>query len=356
MMTSRDPFPTPTLLSHWPARVLDLSPGRYIVPVPVTRLLSGHDLALTAHIVRGAADGPTLGLLAGIHGDETPGVRCIRDVLTRLVVADLSGAVIAVPVANPLAWQAQQRLTPERDVDHANLARVFNSPPHPTADGGSLSRRLAAALEQTFFAAISHLIDYHCFGEHTAVRLMLYRTGQPEAQLAVSRAMAHIFGLGVVRGVAGSPGTTSAYAAERGIPTCVPEMGGRLGRVADAYFTQLGADGAWRVLRRLDMVQAAPPPVSSQLVVDHVTTLMPQGSGYYLPRFDLEDLAGDEATHGIPVSAGEDLGEVFDPYTLTSTATLTAPHDGYLIAVARGGPFQVGAWSLWLAAGKLVAA
>lgn len=342
-----------TLIDHWPDTILGLPPGRYVVRVPVARLLSDHDLALTVHIIRGQGKGPVLGLLAGIHGDETPGARCIYHVLADLDTTALRGAVVAVPVANPLAWQAQTRTTPERDVDQANLARVFKARPELTAPAGSLTRHLAAALENSFFAAITHLIDYHCFGRDTAARLMLYRTGQAEAALETSARMARVFGVGVVRGVTGGQGTTSAYAAALGIPTCVAEMGGRLSREADAAFARQGADGARRVMQTLEMIKTAPLVPEPQLVVENSLLISPRTSGYYLPRYDLEDLARPEYPNGIPVKAGELLGHVFDPYTLRLVETLTAPEDGYLIILARGGPFQIGGLNLTLAQGRL---
>lgn len=344
-----------TPLTAWPQSLQALAPGRYLVRTPVARLLSDHDLSLVVHILRGTRDGPALGLLAGIHGDETPGARCIRDLLAGLTPGDVAGTVVAVPVANPLAWQGQQRTTPERDVDQANLARVFNAPARydPAGASGSLTRRIAATLEQTFFSAITHLIDYHCFGRDTSVRLMLVRTGQAADHLTVSRRMARAFGLGVIREVTGSQGTTSALAAARGIPTCVAEMGGRLSREADDVFARLGVDGARRVMQTLGMLETAPPEVERQLTVEDVRLISPTTSGYYLPTYDLEDLVRPEFPCGIPVRAGDRLGEVFDPYTLHVVETLTAPNDGYLIALARGGPFQVGGWSLSLAQGRL---
>jgi len=265
----------------------------------------------------------------------------------------LRGAVVAVPVANPLAWQAQTRTTPERDVDQANLARVFKARPELSVPAGSLTRHLANALETSFFAGITHLIDYHCFGRDTAARLMLYRIGQTGAALETSARMAQVFGVGVIRGVTGGQGTTSAYAAALGIPTCVAEMGGRLSRTADDAFARQGAAGAQRVMRVLEMVDAASPEPGPQLVVESTLLISPRTSGYYLPRYDLEDLARPEYPTGIPVKAGDPLGEIFDPYTLRLVETLTAPEDGYLIILARGGPFQLGGLNLTLAQGRL---
>jgi predicted deacylase len=345
------PFPSSERLAGWPADVADLPAGRYVVPVPVGRLLVGATLELTVHIVRGAGGpGPSLGLLAGIHGDEVGGVRCIRETLAALDVARLRGTVVAVPVANPLAWAAHQRISPERLPDQTNLARVFGGAP----DAGSLTRRIAATLERTFYTAITHLVDYHSYGHDTAVRLMLYRTSQSRELVDASAAMARAFGLGVLRGVAGGHGTTSWYAAERGIPCCVAEMGGtNLHRRAEEYFTQLGTDAARRVMASLGMLDEAPAGPTRQLVVDRVVLLAPPTSGYFVPEHDLEDLADRERPHGLPVRAGAPLGHLFDTYTLELGDSLVAPEDGYLIALFRGGPYQLGGPAITLAAGHL---
>jgi uncharacterized protein len=333
----------------------DLAPGRYRVQVPVARLLSGHGLALTIHIIRGADDGPTLGLLAGIHGDEIPGVRCIRDLCLALDPAHLRGSIVAVPVANPLAWQAEQRTTPERDSDRANLARVFRTDgaPIPGASTGSLARRIAAVLEATFFATITHLLDYHCYGRETAVRMALYRTGQEPAAYATSARMTQAFGLGVLRAVQGGPGTTAAYTERHGIPTCVVEMGGtHTHRASEDAVVRLGTGGALRIMQTLEMIATAPSGPSEQLIIDRAVTIQPQSSGYYVPVFDLEDLFAPAHPHGIFVAAGQLLGQIFDTYTLDIVETLTAPEDGYLIALLRGGPYQVGGPGLTLANGR----
>jgi predicted deacylase len=347
-------YPITTALPEWPAAVDALPVGRYRVQVPVARLLSGHDLELTMHILRGG-EGPVLGLIAGIHGDETPGVRCIRDVLATLSPDTVRGTIVAVPVANPLAWQAQQRVTPERAVDQANLARVFDSPMRaPPRDdrAASLTRRIAATLERTVYRAITHQIDFHCYGRETMVRIGLYRMDQEEHARAMSARMVRSFGVGVMQEVRGSPGTTAAYAAERAIPTCVVEMGGtHVYRESDDAVVRLGRDGALRVMRTLGMIEAAPEDVGAQLVVERTLLISPQTSGYYLPAYDLEDLFSPEYPHGIAVQGGQALGSIFDAYTLETAETLLAPEDGYLYALMRGGPYQVGGPALSLAIG-----
>ncbi len=342
-------------LSSWPDALQMLPAGRYLVRVPVARLLSDHELSIAIQIVRGQKAGPTLGLLAGIHGDETPGVRILQQFLASINTAELAGTIIAVPVANPLAWAAQQRVTPELDVDHNNLARVFHTADGPAPAYDAVTRQLAATLERTFFPAITHLIDFHCFGRDTAARLMLYRTSQPAKVRAASAAMARVFGLGVIQGVVGGQGTTSALSAKLGIPTCVAEFGATRCHVnAEQAFVQEGVEGTQRVMAHLGMIDAAPEGPAQQWRVEQVTPIAPSSSGYFLPVYDLEDLYTSEHRQGIPVLAGEPLGYLFDTYTLQPLEPLISPHEGRLILLFRTGPYLVGSRHLALATGQLV--
>src|SRR5574341_2259694 len=98
---------------------------RAFAQIPVARLLSGQQLTLPFHVLAGASPGPTLGITAAIHGVEYPPIRVIREILDSTDPQDLSGTLLAIPVANPVAFARFSRVTPERDVDIANLNRVF---------------------------------------------------------------------------------------------------------------------------------------------------------------------------------------------------------------------------------------
>ena len=61
-------------------------PGRDYARLDVTRLASGAELRLGLHTVTGTKAGPTLGILATVHGDETMGLMAVR----RLLQEDLA--------------------------------------------------------------------------------------------------------------------------------------------------------------------------------------------------------------------------------------------------------------------------
>ena len=81
-------------------------------------------ISLPAFAVRGAHAGPTAMFVAGVHGDEFEGVAAIHELLGRLDPAHVTGNILALPVCNPFAYEAQARQTPET-VDGLNLAREF---------------------------------------------------------------------------------------------------------------------------------------------------------------------------------------------------------------------------------------
>src|SRR5436190_22975816 len=78
---------------------------------------------------------PTALITAGIHGDEGPwGAWAIHKLLDSVATGDLLGSLRVVPVANPLAMEADAR---NASLDMLDLNRVFPGNPE-----GSHTERL----------------------------------------------------------------------------------------------------------------------------------------------------------------------------------------------------------------------
>ena len=52
----------------------------------------------------GSADGPTLCLLAGVHGCEYSSIQAVRSLVRDLDPSELSGRVRALPFVNPASF------------------------------------------------------------------------------------------------------------------------------------------------------------------------------------------------------------------------------------------------------------
>jgi hypothetical protein len=73
-----------------------------------TRLLSP---TIVLHTLLGTRPGPTALVQAGIHGDEIAGVHALEEMLEAGFLPD-AGRLLIIPVMNPAAYRARQRIAP----------------------------------------------------------------------------------------------------------------------------------------------------------------------------------------------------------------------------------------------------
>jgi predicted deacylase len=66
---------------------------------------------ISVHVLEGARSGPTALVQAGIHGDEVAGVHALSELLEEGIRPE-SGRLLIVPVMNPAAYRARQRMAP----------------------------------------------------------------------------------------------------------------------------------------------------------------------------------------------------------------------------------------------------
>jgi predicted deacylase len=66
---------------------------------------------IVLHTLQGTRPGPTALVQAGIHGDEIAGVHALEELLESGFLPD-AGRVLIIPVMNPAAYRARQRIAP----------------------------------------------------------------------------------------------------------------------------------------------------------------------------------------------------------------------------------------------------
>ncbi|MDF2715048.1 MAG: putative deacylase, partial [Paenibacillus sp.] len=115
--------------------------------------------------IDGAAAGPALLVLAGVHGDEYEGVETILRLYRDLRPEQLAGTIILVPQANALSYRGGTRISPE---DGVNMARAFPGNPE-----GTPTERIAWHLHHRFIAHADFMLDLHSGGTHYAVSTLV---------------------------------------------------------------------------------------------------------------------------------------------------------------------------------------
>jgi len=284
-------------------------------PTTLRRTLSLAGLEVPVIELTGAADGPRLTVLAGVHGCEYAPMAAVRRWTRALAGRDLRGRIRAVPVLNLPAFRARTPfLVPD---DGKNLNRCFPGDPD-----GTVADRLAYAAFTQLILGSDALVDAHAGDMVEALEpFALYDAGPSEAR---SLELATAYGLGyVIRQEPGPDravgGTTSTAAAELGIPAIIAEAGGC--GLVEAAAVDAHVRGLDRVLALLGMAsdpaaeagQARPPARLGRFL-----WLRSTGEGWWEPA----------VRPGEQVAEGQVLGTVSSLDGAEVRQTVTAPAPG----------------------------
>jgi uncharacterized protein len=278
--------------------------------------------------VTGSGDGPRLTVIAGVHGCEYVPMAAVRRWAGGLGERALSGSVLAVPVLNLAAFEARSPFV--IPADDKNLNRYFPGDP-----AGSVTERLAAAAFTKLIVGSDAVIDAHCGDLPEALEPFAIYDAGPVEQQALGLALA--YGLPyVIRQEPGPDravgGTTSAAAAQAGIPAIIAEAGGC--GLVEQHAVAAHVRGLTGILAALGMLpwpDGEPPSRLRHL--DGFRWLYTDAAGWWQPAV----APGDEATAGQAVGSISSLdgAEILD--------TILAPVPGVVLfvttspAVAAGG-------------------
>lgn len=210
--------------------------------------------------VAGASDGPTLLVLAGVHGDEYEGIVAIPRLFEGIQPGDLRGRLLMLPVCNVPAYESARRSSP---VDGLNLARVF-----PGQRDGSITEQIAYWICEKMLRQADFMIDLHTGGIAYELPLLTGYVHDEGAYGQASLGLARAFGAPVLWGhpLPLPPGRSLTAAYDLGVPCAYTEAPGGSGidpHVADRFLT-----GLFNVMKHLGMLQGeqARQPLTHHLV------------------------------------------------------------------------------------------
>lgn len=282
-------------------------PGeRRIVDLPVAPLYTHNDLHISAHVLRGRSEGPTLLVCAAIHGDEINGVEIIRRLLAHKGLERLRGTLVAIPVVNVHGFLNHSRYLP----DGRDLNRAF-----PGSARGSLTGRIAHTFMQEVVSHCSHAIDLHTGARHRG-NLPHIRTDMSDP---TGRAMAEAFGVPVVLHAQNRDGSLRQAAADRGIPVLLYEAGEALR--FDEVAIRAGVSGVLNVMRAIGMLpRSRRRQPAAAMITDQSLWIRAPASGVLRALVPL----------GAKAARGRVIGVIADPVGNSETEVV-APDDGIVI-------------------------
>lgn len=259
-------------------------------------------------VIRGRKPGPTAFVLAALHGDEINGVDIVRRLIFDIDHENLSGTLIAVPVANIPGFLTQTRYLPY----HRDLNRFF-----PGKRKGNNAERFAARLFGEIIRKCDFGIDLHTAAEG---RLNLPHVRGDMSNPKV-RKLARAFGATVLVSQNGVRGSLRREATDAGVPTILFEAG-ETGRFS-AKVSMAGLKGVLNVLSEMGMwprhEQKRPP---FQVIVKASDWVRTDKGGI----LDLQIRPGDL------IYEGDLVASILNPFGKTVTQ-VRAPWTGIVIGV-----------------------
>lgn len=151
--------------------------------------LSPQDPPLVVREIRGAEPGPTVALVAGVHGGKRAAARALERLAAELRAGDVRGTLLLVPVAHEAAYRSD--LAQRSPLDSLNLNRVF-----PGRADGRPTERLAHRIMRDIVARSDYLVDLHGPDGEEAVGAFAYaaRPGLDPAVDSAALRLARLWG------------------------------------------------------------------------------------------------------------------------------------------------------------------
>jgi len=282
--------------------------GRFPVHIPL-------------HIVRGAADGPTLVVQAGASGLELEPALILPQIVNQLDALALRGTLVVVPLMNTSGFEFEQ-------INTAWDNKHLNSLGRGKAQG-SVSEQMIHQYFEMVLSKADALLEIRTGSQWSYYRYAgVYDTGNVEGSTMLARA------LGLQQVVIGQPADQSmAYeAAQDGKAVVTAYIGGGPGlRDFREDDEQRMENAVLNALIHLNMLDGTIQyEQATQSIIEAHTFLNPTGErGFTFMHTD---------KRGAHIRAGESVGYVRHPFTGDVVEEIIAPRDGVLIHAGASWP------------------
>jgi len=291
-----------TIASH------NINPGEFReVNINIARLPSRTQIDTPIYIYRGLEDGPVLALTAGMHGDEINGMEIVRRILDEGHNRVKRGTVVCMPVINVYGFLNYSREVP----DGKDINRSF-----PGSKTGSLASRVAYHMTHDIIPAIDYGIDFHTGGA--------MRTNYPQVRCVLAEQrnveLAAAFHAPFTLDAPFRPNSLRQTAAKKKKNIIVYE-GGESIRL-DQHAIQEGINGTLRLMKYLNMIDAAPEPTEENKIIWNSSWVRARTAGLFQPV----------VASGQLIQKNQLIGSLTDPFG-EFKEQIKSPSMGYVVGL-----------------------
>jgi predicted deacylase len=285
-------------------------PGENVeVKIPVAKMPSDTRLYMHAFVYRSFNPGPTVLILAGVHGDEINGIEIASQLNLEQHFYNLKmGNVIVIPLVNLFGFNNFSRDLP----DGKDVNRSF-----PGTTTGSLASRVASSITKKFLPYCEYAIDLHTGGAS--------RYNYPQIRYASkiigTKELAEAFQCPFIIDQVMIPNSFRKTAAEHNVKTIVYEAGESIR--LDGLAIEYGKNGILNILNHLNMLN----PINS---INQPRPNTVKINKTYWQRSNKSGIFIWSKCAGQFVNKGEILGVLKDPYGYNKSDVICR-YSGYII-------------------------
>lgn len=293
-------------------------------------LIDNTSIDVPVLVMNGKRDGPTFLMVSTQHGIEIQGIEVIHKVMREKVDPNhLRGAIIGIPVENPLAYMHHQYLSWIDNLDigggGSGSLIVANNP------RGNTTERLAYALQEEAWSKADLVANIHCNTRPDSLIYQMINVGNPKTADKL-RKMANAFNVTTIVSdrpfdEASAPPTLGNLAAVRGVPVILLELID--GRWISEPSTSAGVRGILNIMKSFNMIDGEIEPQSGFPVVPGINR------SHGIIRANKGGLIRFFFKPGDLIREGETLAEVYDLYGDT-VEEIKMPVEGYVWAFPCG--------------------
>lgn len=300
--------------------------------IPVTRRPGGEPLSIPVVVVHGTGDGPTLWLDGAIHGDEPEGPLSIQKLLAEIDPRRLRGTVVAIPVVNVAAFEAQQRGNPFDGFTY-DMNRIY-----PGRPDGYPTERVAWAHYEAMIETADLLIAIHSGGAHSYLAQAQFYNAT-DAGLELAKAMGP--GWDLILKPLGAKGSPPAAMAERGKAAITVELGGLCSTLPDDFHHNgtVLKDAFLNVMRHYDMIDGEAQYADAWHLGAQRTVLAGVG-GFFVPE--------ENVRYRTQIAGGTRIARILDLYG-NVLEEIVAPCDGQIFGMRTLPAVYQGDWACFFA-------
>ncbi len=293
--------------------------------------------------IRGPKRGPTVVIIAGVHGEEVIGVAVVLRIIEEIKLR--RGTVYIIPAANMQGLSQGFRFVPLGETTKwGNLNREF-----PGSPNGDPTERIAYAISEKIDELLprpSVIIDLHADAHRSIPFTLLDRLvhRKNKALIAETRALAEAFGVTVCGDDSlkeyiedeGEKTLTGSLFNIQQRPAFVVELGGPM--VVNKEFEEIGVCGVKNILYALGMLKG---DWEQKIAKSKICTSYPLRT-HAINAGERSGFARYEVDPGDKVAKGDRIAKIVDVFGRVKEE-VRSPREGFVISLGYSAVVQPGA-------------